>query len=230
MDPTTGYETLLAGNVAVSPVTGAPYSGTANAVVNLPVGSYWIDVEASGNYSSTGEQYIQKTGLIFITKPAVSNTITGCGTFTTTTSAAGTYASQIGASFTVKLTYNKGGANPQGQILISIPQSDGSTIIIKSNAINSVAVTASTATVYTKASIYRVSSTGVVQSIDGNATLRMDITNGNQASGSQVGFTVLSSKDSSLYYSNDWAVNSVGAWITLPDSWSSQSGSTRLIY
>jgi hypothetical protein len=61
------------------------------------------------------------------------------------------------------------------------------------------------ATVYTKASIFKIVN-GATISIDGNVSLRMDIVDGMQtdSTGDQIAFTVLSSKDSSLYYSNDW--------------------------
>src|SRR5436189_1307322 len=58
-------------------------------------------------------------------------------------------------------------------------------------------------TIYTKASIFRINNDGSQTSIDGAVTLRMDAHDGG-TTGDTVAFTVLSSKDSSLYYSNNW--------------------------
>jgi hypothetical protein len=66
--------------------------------------------------------------------------------------------------------------------------------------------------VYTKASIYKVDGSGAT-AIDGNVTLRMDVYDGG-GSGDMIGFTVLSSKDSTLYYSNNWV------WNPTKKSWS----------
>src|SRR5262245_42622468 len=58
------------------------------------------------------------------------------------------------------------------------------------------------ATIYTKASVYKVDpNTGLV-SLDGNVTFRTDVFTGGGKK--QVAFTVLSSKDGTLYYSNNW--------------------------
>ena len=54
--------------------------------------------------------------------------------------------------------------------------------------------------------------------LDGSITLRMDAHDGG-ASGDTIGFTVLSSKDSTLYYSNDWFFN------PLNSTWSTRSQS-----
>ena len=97
---------------------------------------------------------------------------------------------------------------PQGKITLAIPQVDGSIIYVKSNSISSMNVTGTTdrsATIYTKASIYRVDGIAVT-TLDGGATLRMDVVD--YASGGllndEVGFTVLSSKTSDLRFSNRW--------------------------
>ena len=74
---------------------------------------------------------------------------------------------------------------------------------IKSNSITSVAFSGGKdVTVYTKASIYRIDGAGKTISIDGAVTLRMDAHDG--GTNDTIGFTVLSSKDGSLYYSNNW--------------------------
>jgi len=53
-----------------------------------------------------------------------------------------------------------------------------------------------------------------VTSIDGGVTLRLDAED--FASGSdKIGFTVLSSKTSDLYYSNNWILDATNAWKTV---------------
>jgi hypothetical protein len=109
---------------------------------------------------------------------------------------------------------------------------------VKSNSLTSLAFTntlasdgglAKDATIYTKASIYKVNPGGGTTSVDGNVTLRVDAhegctTNTSKTTlcsaatngGDEIGFTVLSSKDSSLYYSNNWVYDSNKlAWATV---------------
>jgi hypothetical protein len=71
------------------------------------------------------------------------------------------------------------------------------------------AVSGGASTIYTKASIFKIID-GSTVTIDGNVTLRMDV---QSASPGMVGFTVLSSKDSTLYYSNSWMISN-NAWRT----------------
>jgi hypothetical protein len=115
------------------------------------------------------------------------------------------------------------GTNPQGQIQLTLERSDG-TYTMKSNSITSVAFSNPDpitkvnrdVTVYTKASIYKLTPAGLV-SVDGNVTLRMDAHNGGTSGGDTVGFTVLSSKTGGLYYSNNWVYDGTTlAWRTLP--------------
>jgi hypothetical protein len=120
------------------------------------------------------------------------------------------------------MKYNKGGTNPQGQIQLILQRADG-TYYIKSNSISSLAFSNPDpttkvnrdVTIYTKASIYKVTGT-TLTSVDGNVTLRLDAHDGGTAGGDTIGFTVLSSKDSSLYYSNNWTYDSKTlAWKTV---------------
>ncbi len=81
-------------------------------------------------------------------------------------------------------------------------------------------------TIYTKASIYRLNPDYTQTGIDGNVSLRLDAHEGctttpscANSSGDTVGFTVLSSKDSSLYFSNNWVYDSTTlAWRTVPQA------------
>ena len=114
-----------------------------------------------------------------------------------------------------------------------LQRSDG-TYYVKSNSITSVTFAKAPSltqpskdvTIYMKASIYTVSSSGVLTSIDGGVTLRVDAHEGcltsptcSGTSGDTIGFTVLSGKDSSLYYSNNWMYDtSILGWRTVQQS------------
>ena len=110
---------------------------------------------------------------------------------------------------------------------------------VKSNSITSLACTliptgtnpCKDLTVYTKASIYKVDPSGAITSIEGNVTLRMDAHDGGGVSGSDtIGFTVLSSKDGSLYYSNNWVYDTPSkSWRTVQQGISNVNGSAVVI-
>jgi hypothetical protein len=68
-------------------------------------------------------------------------------------------------------------------------------------------------TIYTKATVYQVLGNGSQVTIDGNVTLRVDALDNSM--NDKVGFTVLSSKDSKLYYSNNWVLDNT----TSPSTW-----------
>ncbi|HEX3123614.1 MAG TPA: kelch repeat-containing protein [Rhodanobacteraceae bacterium] len=204
----------LASGVPVSPVQNEPnFTGTANTIVTLSTGqygaqSYQILVRLTGNYDNSKQPVPDKTASVVVMQPAANLQTTGGGLFAAQGTRAGTYAGTAGPeepSFSVGLTYTNKLTNLKGQITLNIPQADG-IVYVKSNSISSMAITGSgasqSATIYTKSSMYEVFSNGTSVAIDGNVTLRMDIVEGSPAA--QVGFTVLSSKDSSLYYSNNW--------------------------
>jgi hypothetical protein len=168
--------------------------------------------------------------------PQTINTLTGgavlgangCPTSTDPCKSAGTYADATNVSYAAGMGWTSKGTNPQGQIQLTLERSDG-TYYIKSNSITSVAFSNPTGgvnkdvTVYTKASIYKVTASGNT-SVDGNVTLRMDAHDGGQT-GDTVGFTVLSSKTGALYYSNNWVYDGTTlAWRTLPQAVSSAGG------
>ncbi|MFZ5854973.1 MAG: S8 family serine peptidase [Chloroflexota bacterium] len=220
IDVTSGK--VLAANVPVSPVAGYPNVGTANTIVTLSTGqygaeSYLIRVEATDNYTNDAQPTDDKTATVVAMKPTTTNTVIGGGTIDPS-APAGTYSGDLAedVTFSVGMQYNKSGTNPQGKITLAIPQADGSIVYVKSNSISSMKVTGTTdktATIYTKASVYRVDG-GVVTTLDGGATLRLDVLD--KAGGTtldEVGFTVLSSKTSTLFYSNRWVLDS-SVWKT----------------
>jgi len=228
-DITTGK--VLASGVKVTPVPNSPdNTATANTTVTLSSGQYGAEaydilVTLTGNYTNATQAIDNKTATVVVMKPAGANEATGEGhlAISSLIAAAGTYRPEAAESvtFTVGMKYNKGGTNPQGKITLALPQADGTTISVKSNSISSMALkkgsgsVPDTMTIYTKASLARINGDGSITTIEGGVTLRMDIVDYNSASmTNQVGFTVMSSKTSELYYSSNWALSS-GAWQTL---------------
>ncbi|HYZ92007.1 MAG TPA: MBG domain-containing protein, partial [Actinomycetota bacterium] len=239
---------VLASGVKVSPVAGSSSpTGTANTVVTLSTGnygsqSYLIEVKLDtaagsaykncqqldaasnpcGTATAGSDPWNAAHPTVLVAIPPTSNTLQAGGPISPL-APAGKYANASPVNYSAGMQYTSKGTNPQGQIQLILTRPDG-TYYVKSNSISSVAFTpvASTprtdVTIYTKASIYKVTSAGVV-SIDGGVTLRMDAHDGGLSSGDKVGFTVLSSKDSSLYYSNNWVYdNATAGWKTVPQA------------
>jgi hypothetical protein len=236
---------VLASGVKVSPVVGSTSpTGTANTVLTLSTGqygsaAYLIEVKldtAAGSAYKNCQQLDEGNApgcgtaavgsgpwnaahpTVFVRIPPTVNSLQGGGALAKA-AAAGKYGDASGATFSAGMQYTSKGTNPQGQIQIVLSRTDG-IYYIKSNAISSVAfspansTTRTDVTSYTKASIYKVTSAGTT-SIDGGVTLRMDAKDGG-TSGDKIGFTVLSSKDSALYYSNNWVYDSgTASWRTV---------------
>jgi hypothetical protein len=229
--------TVLAKGVQVSPVTGATSpTGTANTIVTLSAGKYGeqnymiqvkLDTAAGSSYTNSAQLAVLTSAAyatLTVMIPPTTNSMQGGATINPAgyAPAGGLYGTGTNVNYGVGLTYNKGGTNPQGQIQITLDQGSY-TYYIKSNSITSIACTIQPPavqpcrdlTVYTKASIYRIDSSGNVASIDGNVSLRMDAHDGG-TSGDTIGVTVLSTKDGSLYYSNNWVYSSTSAsWRTV---------------
>src|SRR5205823_7761198 len=176
---------------------------------------YLVEVSLGGSYTnilqttaaSDTAAYQATHPVVTVAIPATLYTLQGAGSVDKLPAAAGVYGLGKLISATSGMNYTNKGTNPQGKIELIIEQADG-TYYIKSNSITSIAFSNPVGginkdvTVYTKASIYRIKN-GVTTSIDGAATLRTDAHDGG-TTGDKVGFTVLSSKDGSLYYSNNW--------------------------
>jgi hypothetical protein len=176
---------------------------------------YLIEVTLAGSYKNTQQTtaapgsapYIATHPVVAVAIPATKNTLQGNGTVDHLTTAAGVYGLGTLRSYTAGMAYNNKGTSPQGKIELIIDRPDG-TYYIKSSSVTSVAFSGPVGainkdvTIYTKASIYRINGS-TTTSIDGGVTLRMDAHDGG-ATGDTVSFTVLSSKDGSLYYSNNW--------------------------
>jgi hypothetical protein len=220
IDKNTGA--ALATNVAVSPVSGSPGTGTANKIVTLSTGqygaeSYPILVKLTGNYTNESQDVADKLATVVVAKPADINETTGGGTIEALGAAAGTYRSDDGsvATYSIGMRYNKSGSNLQGKITLSIPSLDG-VVYIKSTSITSMSIAGDaqkTSIIYTKATVYKVLDDESVVTIEGNVTLRTDVVE--TTDGALVGFTVISSRNSEMFYSNQWLLTT-GGWKTVP--------------
>jgi hypothetical protein len=171
----------------------------------------------------TDPAYLAASPTLVAMVPTQLNSMQGAATLPKLATAAGTYGDASGVSYGIGLKYNKGGTNPQGQIQLVLERADG-TYFVKSNSITSVGFSNPGSnginrdvTVYTKASIYKVTGSGVLTSVDGGVTLRVDAHDGGAGlGGDTVAFTVLSTKTSALYYSNNWTYDSVTkSWRTV---------------
>jgi hypothetical protein len=198
---------------------------------------------ASGTYcagspavDSSSSQYAAAHPTIAVMIPQTINTMQGGTAIQKLNTAAGTFGDATAVSYTMGMQYNNKGTNPQGQIQLILRRSDG-IYYIKSNSITSLSFgttyPSKDATIYTKASIYKVSESGAMTSVDGNVTLRVDAHDGCAVNATcvagendTIGFTVLSGKNSSLYYSNNWQYDqSILGWRTVQESVSGPSGS-----
>jgi hypothetical protein len=217
---------VLASGVKVSQVSNTDTSiGTANTVVTLSSGKYGaqqylIEVTLGGSYKNdqqTGaavgtEAYEAAHALVTVMIPATKNTMQGAASLSSLPTAAGIFG-KANASYVMGMTWTNKGTNPQGQVTLTLNQ-NGVICTIKSNSITSLAFSGAGNkyfTLYTKSSL----SCSDGSYSEGNVTLRVDAHDGGE-SGDTIGFTVLSSKNSALYYSNNWIYNTpTKAWQTV---------------
>src|SRR5665647_1344404 len=242
---------VLASGEKVSPVSNSDtHTGTANTVVALSSGQYGaqeylIEVTVGGSYRNTQQTTAPPNtdpwkathADVTVMVPHTAYSMQGTGNLTKLATAAGQYGDASSAHYTVGMKYNSKGTSPQGQVQLVLTRADG-TYYIKSNSITSLAFATANSgqpskdvTIYTKASIYKIVN-GSLISIDGGVTLRVDAHEGCATSPNctgttddTIGFTVLSGKDSSLYYSNNWAYASdTLSWRTIQQSVTGATG------
>ena len=228
MSPVPGTSTGTANTILT--LSSGQY-GAQEYLIEVSLGSSYKNCQQTGYVSNASGTYCAGWPVVAPTDPAYQsahptvtviipstiNTMQGTAGITKLSTSAGTYGDATGVTYCVGMKYNNKGTNPQGQIQLVLQRADG-TYYVKSNSISSLAFTTNTAdgtrdvTIYTKASIYKVSTGGALTSIDGNVTLRLDahdgFVNGTQVNDDMIGFTVLSSKTSALYYSNNWVYDS----------------------
>ena len=247
---------VLASGVKVTPVSNTDTStGTANTVVTLSTGQYGaqqylIQVQLNGSYINAqqltreahplgtaevgSDPYNAAHPTVTVMIPQTVNSMQGAARIDRTNATpAGLYGDAKSANYTIGMKYNKGGTNPQEQVQLILHRSDG-TYYVKSNSISSVAFSNPVngvnkdVTIYTKASVYKVVD-GVMTSVEGNVTLRVDARD-RGTTGDTIGFTVLSSKDSSLYYSNNWTYDeATKSWRTVQQPVTARDGTAVVI-
>jgi hypothetical protein len=229
---------IFARNVAIAEVNGDCNEGIATAFATLSTGSdyattYIIVVEATGSLVGSNQGVDEGYQLnadpgsatVVVSTPQPAGTgIFGYGELgfiaNTTTTALGTEGTLTSGmsgtdsvTFSISLTYGTGkrAATPKGQITLIIPGANGSFYYVKSNSITSVTASGgNTATIYAKANITQYNADNTSVSIEGGASLRVDVTE----TGTLAGFTLQSSKTSALFYSSNW-VKTGKAWATV---------------
>jgi hypothetical protein len=230
--------------------------GAQEYLIQVSVGNMFQNCQQTGPYtlgttnycagspavSSSSPAYQAAHPTVSVMIPPTQYSMQGAASVATSSPStpAGKYGDATPVSYTIGMQYNSKGTNPQGQVQLVLQRADG-TYYVKSNSITSLGFLGSypskDATIQTKASIYKVSNSGVQTSIDGNVSLRVDAHEGcttspscSSSGGDTIGFTVLSSKDSSLYYSNNWQYDTTtAAWKTVLAPVSAPNGTAVVI-
>jgi predicted extracellular nuclease len=149
--------------------------------------------------------------VVVVAKPLASNFVSGGG-YIVLSNSAGEIAGDAGrkSNFGFNVKYNKKGKNLQGNVNIIVRRLEADGIVhvyqIKGNVMSSLAVQVDqgTATFNGKANIQDITDPLNPISIDGNATLQIDMDdNGEPGSGDTIGIT-LWNKDGGLWFSNHW--------------------------
>jgi hypothetical protein len=118
---------------------------------------------------------------------------------------AGQYAGDPGlkTNFGFNVKFNHGGTNLQGNVNI-IDRSGGRVYQFKSNSLTSLNVLSATHATFTgKANVQDVTDPNNAISIDGNATIQMELYDNGSGSSDTIGITVLN-KNGGVYFSNYW--------------------------
>jgi len=211
--PNTVIATVPVGLVTLSDKTVA--TATYNWAVNIQCSSppcsatYTIGVIV-GNYYTRNSSF--DDGLVTVAQPG-NNFITAGG-YLTMQNSAGQYPGAAGTknNFGFNVKYNKQGTNLQGNIN-TIIRNNGRTYQVKGNSMTSLSVqpspcpggtlTSPCAAVFTgKASIQDITDPLNAISIDGNATLKVTMTDKGSPSSDSIGITVWN-KLGGLWFSSD---------------------------
>ncbi|HLO34269.1 MAG TPA: Ig domain-containing protein, partial [Anaerolineales bacterium] len=189
--------TVLCGPLPIDLLDDQATNGTASCTAALSLGAHQIDVYVNNYYTGT------TSGLVEVTEPNGSF-ITGGGYQVIGTSG-GAYAadsgSQMNFAFNVKYKNLK---NFQGHVSV-IFRKDGKTYQIKSTAINSLGIDASSgiANFRSKASLSDVTDPLAPISLGGNLTLQVTMTDaGEPGSNDTIGVTLWDG--SKLLFSSEW--------------------------
>ncbi len=184
-------------------------TGTATCNWSANIGaqnsaSYTVGIIVSGSYIRNSSDDDQ---VVTVSKP-LDNFVTGGGfLIMSSSSSGGLYASAPGSknNFGFNIKYNKNGTNLQGNINV-IVRSGGRVYQIKGNSMTSLyaTVASGTATFNGKASIQDITDQSNPLSVEGNATLQVDMTDmGEPGSSDQIAITVWN-KSGGLWFASDW--------------------------
>jgi len=186
---------------------------TGTATCNWPVNigsqdsqSYTIDAQVVGNHY-TGDNS-GELAVVTVSKPLTAF-ITGGG-YLTNVSSGGQYAGDAGkkTNFGFNVKYNKSKTNLQGNIN-TIIRRGAKTYQIKGNSMTSLATkmttpTTGTATFNGKANIQDITNPLAVESVDGNATLQVVMTDaGDPGRNDTIAITVWN-KSGGMWFSSNW--------------------------
>ena len=138
--------------------------------------------------------------------PETTGKVTGGG-YIILSKSAGERKGDVGSrnNFGFNVKYNKGGTNPQGHANV-IWRSGGHTYQVKSTSITSMSAdpTTGNAQFVSKGVIQDITNQDAPVSVDGNATLKLEMVDkGEPGSSDTIAITVYK-KDNTLYYSSNW--------------------------
>jgi hypothetical protein len=202
--PIPGCQDLPVGLVSANETT----TGTATCTWTLNIGN-------ANSLSTTvgtvvGDHYARDATaddtIVTVYRPLVSDFISGGG-YLTLQDPAGLMAADPGTklNFGFGVKFNKKGTNLQGNVNLIVRRTelDGiHTYQIKANALSSLAVRGQTATLNGRASIVDITDPSAPASVDGNATLQLDLSDHGQT-GDTLGVTVWD-KRGGLWIASRW--------------------------
>ena len=163
---------------------------------------YTVGIVVGGSYSRNNSS---DDGIVTVSKP-LNSFITGGG-YIILSKSAGERKGDVGSrnNFGFNVKYNKGGTNPQGHANV-IWRSGGHTYQVKSTSITSMSAdpTTGNAQFVSKGVIQDITNQDAPVSVDGNATLKLEMVDkGEPGSSDTIAITVYK-KDNTLYYSSNW--------------------------
>jgi len=216
-DLSTGQ--VIASGVPIAEVGGNCEEGIATIFTSLSSGQmgmdvHLIEVTIAGSFSGANDFQIgnaPETTSVVVSMPSVTGTLMDSGGLPFVAQSSyyilgteGSLTSAMDGDDVVIAGYRfvagTRKVSPRGQAVLVIPAPNGGVYYIKTNSITSMSAGLTVTTIFTKASIQLIGGDCETPcGVDGNVSLRLDI-----KSNGDVGYTVQSSKTSTLYYSNNW--------------------------
>lgn len=227
-DLSTGQ--VIASGVPIAEVGGNCEEGIATIFTSLSSGQmgmdvHLIEVTIAGSFSGANDYQIgnaPETASVVVSMPSATGTMMDSGGLPFIAQSSyyilgteGSLTSAMDGDDVVIAGYRfvagTRKVSPKGQAVLVIPAPNGGVYYIKTNSITSMSVGSTVTTIFTKANIQLIGGDCVTPcGVDGNVSLRLDIKNNGD-----VGYTVQSTKTSTLYYSNSWYKDGK-VWKTMP--------------